>query len=309
MKTKNQEALKMYVRSREDIQSLRKSMDNRLGKKADGSNQKVPERQFSAQDYKNFKEIRKYAKDGELLIEKMLKKLLQSFPVYNEFLKDVKGIGEVGCGWILAEFDIKIATTVSKMWQYAGMNGGEVRGKKRISKKKYKAEMGSIIKEMKNIKTKEIDLIIQTNEMVRGDKLTSGFVSPFNKNLKAYLLGVLAPGFVKTQNDYALEFYYPYKNRLENSEKMTLETKKGGKRIDLMWKDCTKGHRNDAALRKMMKEFLKDVYTNWRKIEGLSVRVPYAEEYLGKIHNENRESKKPMVRGKRKIKEMSQTDK
>ena len=51
------------------------------------------------------------------------------------------------------------------------------------------------------------------------------------------------------------------------------------------WKDAYVAHRHKAANRKMIKEFLKDVYVAWRTIEGLPVREPYSEEYLGKKHN------------------------
>ena len=40
-----------------------------------------------------------------------------------------------------------------------------------------------------------------------------------------------------------------------------------------------------AARRFMIKHFIQDLYANWRKIQGLSVRKPYEEEYLGKIHH------------------------
>jgi hypothetical protein len=35
----------------------------------------------------------------------------------------------------------------------------------------------------------------------------------------------------------------------------------------------------------MIKMFVKDLYVAWRTIEGLEVRKPYQEEYLGKVHN------------------------
>jgi hypothetical protein len=38
--------LRTLVRAREDFQAMRKRMDNRLGRKADGTNQNVGEREF-----------------------------------------------------------------------------------------------------------------------------------------------------------------------------------------------------------------------------------------------------------------------
>src|SRR6056297_111296 len=284
MKKKEQDGLRLLIKTREDAQSMRKTISNRLGLKADGDAIKGEGATIALSLHTTLNDSLNNAKQIEKDLEKELRRQLKKMPVYTEFLKDVKGAGEVGCGWVVGEFDIETATTVSKMWQYSGMNGSLVKGKKRISKSKYKPSMGSIVREMKNIRTGETDYIIQTNEMIRGDKATPGFVLPYNKNLKTHLLGVMAAGFVKAQNDYCMNFYYPYKHRLENSTQLTTEVKKGGKREKLMWKDCTKGHRNMAALRYMMKMFLKDLYINWRSIEGLTVREPYSEEYLGKKH-------------------------
>jgi hypothetical protein len=286
MKTKDQSALRMYVRAREDFQSMRKRMDNRIGRKADGKSQKIQdERSFSLEDVENFNEVSKQANLQEKAVEKMLKKILKRFPIWNEWLKDIKGVGEVSGGWLLGEFDIHEATAVSKMWQYAGLNPGLVKGKKRISKKLYKPEMGIIISEMKNIKSGETDYIIQTNEMIRGDKATEGFVLPYNKNLKTFLLGVLATqGFIMQKNSYALEFYYPYKARLEREDSIVENKGKARKDDGKSWKDVSLAHRDNAAKRYMIKMFLKDLYVAWRTIEGLSVRVPYEEEYLGRKH-------------------------
>ena len=51
------------------------------------------------------------------------------------------------------------------------------------------------------------------------------------------------------------------------------------------WKDAKKDHRHKAAIRKMIKEFLKNLYIAWRTIEGLPIREPYEVEYLGKTHH------------------------
>jgi len=163
------------------------------------------------------------------------------------------------------------------MSQYSGMNPSEVKGKKRIDSKKYKGE--PICAEIKNQKGIVEAYIIETNEMVRGDKPTPKFVLPYNKGLKAALLGVMADGFIKAKSSYALEFYYPYKHRLENSSSKVLHL---GKMVP--WKDVSKGHRDAAAKRYMVKMFLHDLYAAWREIEGLLVRKPYQEEYLGHKH-------------------------
>ena len=257
-------AVKMLVRAREDFQSMRKRMDNRIGRKADGTSQNIDERDIRAEDYINFSTIADEARVQEKAIEKMLKKTLKRFPVYNDYLKDIKGVGDISAGWIIGEFDIDIATTVSKLWQFCGLNPGMVLGKKR--------------KESEDGKS---FTYVQTNTLVRGDKLTPEFVAPFNKRLRTALVGVMADGFIKSQNDYCMKYYYPYKMRLEQEENLAPVPVKGKQKP---WKDESKGHRDRAAKRYMIKMFLLDLYVAWRKIEGLPVREPYQVEYLGHKH-------------------------
>ena len=45
------------------------------------------------------------------------------------------------------------------------------------------------------------------------------------------------------------------------------------------------GHRHNAAIRYMIKQFAMDLYVEWRTIEGLEVRPSYSEEFLGKVHS------------------------
>lgn len=44
-------------------------------------------------------------------------------------------------------------------------------------------------------------------------------------------------------------------------------------------------HRHNAALRYLAKMFLQQFWIQWRTLEGLEVRVPYAEEYLNRAHH------------------------
>jgi hypothetical protein len=242
-------------------------MDNRMGRKADGEAQNVEERQIAADDVSLFVGISDAARQQEKDIEKSLKKVLKRFPIYTEWLLNVKGVGTIAAAQIIANIDIQKATTTSKIWQYCGLNPSLVEGKKRVER----ADGG-------------FDLV-QTGKMIRGDKLTAGFVAPFNKNIRTALCGVLADGFIKAQAPYALEHYYPYKERLANSEKTTEEIRSAGaKPVTLAWKDAKPAHRDRAAKRKMIKAFLSDLYVAWRTLEGLEVRPPYQEQYLGHKH-------------------------
>jgi len=256
----------MLVRARENFQAMRKRMDNRIGRKANGASQNIEERLFRADDVANFTTIADAAKKQEKEIEKMLLKALRRFPVYNEYLKNVKGIGTISAGWIVGEYDIKVATTVSKLWQFTGLNPNLVIGKKRVENKD-----GSFS-------------YIETDKMIHGDKLTPGYVAPFNKRLRTALCGVLASGFIKAKAPHALNHYYPYKARLEQSQKEIIVSRGSKYQKKMTWAETSKGHRDRAAKRYMIKMFLKDLYVAWRTIEGLPVREPYQEEYLGHKH-------------------------
>lgn len=290
-------AVRMLVRAREDFQSMRKRMDNRLGRKADGSAQNIDERVFRAEDVEHFTTISDAARGQEKVIEKMLHETLERFPIFTEWLSGVKGVGDIAAGWIVGEYDIHIATTVSKLWQFTGLNPGMVRGKKRIQHDDDTFEF------------------VQTDTMVRGDRLTPGFVAPFNKRLRTAMVGVLADGFVKAclrwapideasfrENDIYckradgkkagiekgaalgaviegpyVHRYMEVKQRLMHSENVCEATGKA-------WKDESDGHRDRYAKRAMIKLFLQDLYVAWRTLEGLPVRAPYQEEYLGHVH-------------------------
>ena len=287
MKNEKQRALRVLAKAREDIQALRKRMDNRIGRKADGKDQDLKgTREFEPADLEIFVSLADTARQMEKDIEKQFKIHLKTQPIYNEYLSKVKGVGPAMAAWILAEFDIEIATTVSKMWQYAGMNPALVHGKKRIKTSAYKPEMGPIINKLTGFANEE-EVIIQTTTAVRGDKLTPGFVSPFNKNIKTVLLGILAGSFIKCGSAYR-KYYDDYKLRLENSDNVIVnpDVNKPRKDDGKKWSEVSKGHRDAAAKRYMIKMFLTDLYVNWRTLEGLPVRKPYAEEYLGKIHSE-----------------------
>ena len=266
----DRQAVRIMVRAREDFQAMRKRMDNRIARKADGTDQNhenMAERVMDERDRSTFEGVADAAHKQEADIEKALKKVLKRFPVYNEFLAKTKGVGPIAAGWIISEYDIERATTVSKLWQFTGLNPSMVPGKKRIENKD-----GTFS-------------LVPTGDMVRGDKLTAGHVAPFNKRLRTAMVGVLADGFIKAQNDYCMRYYYPYKARLEQEDSMVSEVSKAGaKPKDIPWKDAKKGHRDRAAKRYMIKMFLRDLYVAWRTIEGLPVREPYAAEYLGKSH-------------------------
>jgi len=175
-----------------------------------------------------------------------LQYVLEDFPVYNNFLKNVKGIGNAMAGVIISEIDITKATYPSSLWAYAGLDVSQGTGRSR------KAEH-----------LREYEYITSDGEVKKKKGIT------FNPFLKTKLIGVLGSSFLRAgENKYSV-IYYNYKTRLENHEKH---------------KEKTKGHRHNMAIRYMIKQFLLDLHIEWRTLEGLSVSKSYHEDKLEHKH-------------------------
>ena len=245
--------LRNLVKTKYDYQTMRIATANRLALKADDSVQAKEDPAYETDDLLEFVDIKDETLSLEKKIDKAILRSIKDEPVYKNFLKDVKGIGPTLAGVLLSEINLEKATTVSKIWQYAGCNPGMVMGKKKSNGE-----------------------IVVTGELIRGDRPSAGYILPYNKFLKTKLLGVLADSFIKSKSPYT-EYYYSMKDRLMQSSKEYKEGKP--------WKDESRMHINMAARRYMVKMFLADYYREARAILGLPVRPPYQEEYLGHKHN------------------------
>jgi hypothetical protein len=251
------ESLRILTRAFYDYQHERMALDGQLGMtKAGDAKKGRPDRDAAL--LMVLLQRRDSILELEGQMEKEVGKLIRKHPLWVAWLRDVKGVGEMMAAVILTQFDIHKATTVSKMWQFSGMNPGQVHGKV------WKKRAGERVMEA-------------TETMVRGDKKQAGFVCPFNAFLKTKLLGVLGGSFLRSSSPYRT-YYDDYKHRLESKDW-------GVASKNPTDKDRPKaGHQHKAANRYMVKAFLRDLYVAWRTLEGLEVRPPYQEEYLGHKH-------------------------
>ncbi len=172
---------------------------------------------------------------------------LEEFPIWTDFMWGVKGIGPAMAGVIISEIDITKAEYASSLWMYAGLDVAPD-GQGRSRKAEHLVEV--------EYKDKE------------GETKTKKSIT-FNPFLKTKLIGVLASSFIRAGENTYEQIYRGYKNRIEN---MPAHAEK------------SKGHRDNMAKRYMVKQFLVDLYTVWREIEGLPVALPYSEAKLGIIH-------------------------
>lgn len=111
------------------------------------------------------------------------------------------------------------------------------------------------------------------------DRKKKGEKCPYNQFLRAKLCGVLGSGFLKANSPYR-QIYDDTKHRLESMQWGTPSKNPTDKD-----RPCA-GHQHKAATRRMVKEFLKDLYVAWRTLEGLPVAAPYQEAYLGHVHDQ-----------------------
>lgn len=109
------------------------------------------------------------------------------------------------------------------------------------------------------------------------DRKEKGKKCPYNQFLRAKLAGVLGSGFLRANSPYR-EFYDNMKHRLESEDWGTASKNPTDKSRPKA------GHQHKAAIRYMVKMFLRDLYVAWRTLEGLSVREPYQEQYLDHKH-------------------------
>jgi hypothetical protein len=182
---------------------------------------------------------------------KSLEPIVKEFPLWNEFLVHVKGVGPMMAGVILSVIDIHIATHSSKIWKYAGID----------------------VTEFGTGRSRKADSLVDRTYVNKDGVEEIRKSITFNPFLKTKLLGVLGPSFLRTgkDNKYS-QIYYGYKNRLENHPN---------------WAEESKLHIHNASIRYMIKMFIIDLYTAWRTLEGLPVSQPYHVTKLGLVHHEN----------------------
>lgn len=272
MEEREMTELRYLVKSYNDYQLMRIRTDNRLKKRKDGTSQKINEKvnkksivETKGMNLDKLGKVLDNTKNTEKEILDTIKEKVHEEKIWKVFLKDVKGIGEWLAAVLIAEFDIHRANTVSKMYAYAGLSPGMTYGKKWNEKK---------------------DEIIITEVRVKQDKKTPGFLCPYNQWLRAKLIGVIAPSFLKCKSPYTKHFY-DYKHRLE----CLSDEEKKNKGLCKSQNPSNKNkpyalHIKNRAIRHMLNMFLLDLYIAWRKSEGLPVRQSYAEEKLNKKHEE-----------------------
>ena len=218
--------------------------------------------------------------------------LLCGNPVYEGFLRDIKGCGPTMSGVILAE--LTMCRTVLPEVVAVGTRTelpsvGDFKYFRLDYEEKKKNKDGEEVTEHRQLTCFERDGQVwqdccptvsslwsyagmavdsATGKAVRRKK---GVKSNWNSFLKTKMLGVLASCFIKAKPDKYRELYDNYKHR---------KTSEGWGSSD--------AHRHNAASRYMMKMFLLDLWKFWRGLEGLPCPDSYAEAVLGRRHGDHK---------------------
>ena len=240
----------------QEVVSLIKQIRHDYDKLMDGVKHLIPNKKFVAEgiisDYAElclFHQYIELERAEKQSFSHLLKKI-EPHPLYDQFLKDVRGVGPAMSAVIISEIDIHKAKYISCIYRYAGLDVAEDgRGRGR-----YKEHL------------REYEYTDKKGEIKTKKGIT------FNPFLQEKLLGVLAGCFIRAGRNPYQVIYANYKNRLNNHP---------------LHKDKSKLHKHKMSMRYMIKIFLYDVYKVWRKIEGLEVHTSYAEGKLGIIHTQD----------------------
>jgi hypothetical protein len=248
--------LRQAVRFFYDLQKLRIQAGNR------GSSRTA---ELSKESKKFDVHVSQGLKDLEKTSVSELRRCLKGIPIWEEWLKDQKGVGPTMGALLLGSVDVHKAPTASALWRFCGLA---------VDVRTGKAE-----------------------RLVRGEK------AHFDPWLKSKMVSVLGGSFLKANSPWRT--YYDNKKhrrmsqrvpdclRCETTGKDPYEVKDGkpvactncgGSGHNAPW-GRGDAHRHADATRVMVKAFLLELWMTWRELEGLPVRPPYAEEKLGIKHH------------------------
>lgn len=251
--------LKAVVQNYYDWQEQRKRVKNRI----EGAKAKENPAYITDLDVRMYEESIEELETLEKSAEKRVARVVKEHPMWP-WLQNVKGCGTMMAAAMISQFDIHKAPRPSNFWSFAGLS---VKPDGRAPRREAGCEQADGRKGL-----------------------------PYNGWLRTKLVGVLGPGFLRAKNPTYRAIYDGYRERIRNVGACTLEKhcsssgsptwypsgKQGAK--PQAGDFCTEGHMHNKAIRYMVKLFLLDFWTEWRRVEGLPIVAPYHEAKLGIVH-------------------------
>jgi len=207
--------------------------------------------------------VRHYFEAFELLEKELNKDISETVSYYSIFplLSAIRGIGPGLAAKLIAMIDIARSATVSSLWRYAGL--GQAPYWVNEDGKIMAPQVGWQWKKKKGSQEKERVRVTPDPKAdwhleERSDPKLAGWCVPYNARLKT-TCWLIAGSFLKSDSPY----------RIVYDEARLL--------YDRTHPEWVKGHKHNAALRKMSKMFLSHLWQAWREIEGLAVTRPYID--------------------------------
>jgi len=260
-------ALRRKMKLFYDIQEMRLQAQGRITRKSPTNPVELHPR--------DLEKLSARVKDTEVAERNALKDLAEQLgevPFYAQVIEPERkgrfvGLGPRMASVIIASFDIHREDTVSKCWAFAGLapiparrcsqchvvcneNGTDLHHPKPQGNKCPNA--GGVVSEA------------MTYASGKSMKPVSGEKLKYNAWLRSKLCGVMGPVLLQCGSPYRVH-YDSYKHRKQTAG----------------W-GISDGHRHNAAIRKMIKMLLLDIWTEWRRFENLPVTESYAERFISK---------------------------
>ncbi len=200
---------------------------------------------------------------------KSMQVTLDRIPIYNEFLHHERGVGPALAAVLITYFDPAKARHVSSFWKYAGLDVAQD-GAARSRRKEH---------------------LVERSYTTRDGREASRLSTTYNPWLRMKLLGGLGPSLLRSASPRR-ELYDNYRHRISTDPQRRMVTVAEWKRAFRAEEDVhdlwPPGRLHKAALRYMVKMFLVDFWSNWRRIEGLPVTPTYNEARRGYEHGAER---------------------
>jgi hypothetical protein len=230
-----------------------------------------------------FNKISTSIEDFEKSLNSVLGRALKNIPIWETFLKGVKGIGPRMGSVLIAETNIEMCHTASQLWAWWGLavRNGEADRRHKGEKLRYdperKAKVTKVLAEclIKAKSPKYYQLYLdykhrKTSQRVPTCACCEG---------KGYLTGKAAES-----HDDAVEVEVAAtEGKKAKKEKRTPCSNCAGTGGPAPW-GRSDAHRHVAARRYMVKQLLLDMWVAWRTLEGFTCPGSYAEVYLKGSH-------------------------
>jgi hypothetical protein len=192
--------------------------------------------------------------------------LIKDWPVWNDWLKDVRGVGPIITAGLMAFIDINIATSPSKLWHYAGHHvtaEGKLPRLEKGKKRTWNRRLQTIVWNAGESFVRSGDGYRALYDRFKEDEISKRVHSvkadpeDLAGEILAESLGGKEAGFKIVNKSSAVALLKKIKGR------------------DRILVERTPGHIDRRARRRMRKVFLGHLWTVWRQKEGLSIRPVY----------------------------------